>query len=297
MATTTAVRRTAGEVNAAQPKQALRKAPFQIESGLHVQSYLKLLVYGESGVGKTKLVGTSLFVPEMQDVLLLNADVGELTLTSDPDFKSDLDKFAAVRVKDWGQFARVYDYLKAHCAYRESDEEKLKELQDKYMPGSKRLYKFKTVIIDSITEVEAFSMNMAMGVQVDGALDEETPTSNWDEIRQNRSNILRMARQFRDLPMNVLITAGRTMKEDEAKRTSFMPDLTGSLREKLPHYMDVVGYMVVGTRSEGDDKFVVRRLHIQPVGKWIAKCRFSALKGNFLDDPTIPNIMEGVGLS
>jgi len=202
----------------------------------------------------------------------------------------------------WREFARIYDFLKLHCKLRDSDadEDELRTLQDKYMgegSAKKRLYKFRTVIIDSISEVEAFSMSVAMGVEVDGALDEEMPTSSWDEIRQNRSNILRLARQFRDLPMHILMTAGRSLREDATtKKSAIMPDLTGSLREKLPHYMDLVGYMTVNMKTEGDERVIVRRMYVQPIGRWIAKCRFASYREQWFDNPTMPEVLKGVGL-
>lgn len=302
------IQRTAGSQNAANPKQPLggsggsNRAPaFQISPALETQSYLKCLVYGEAGSGKTWLCGTSLQIDSMHDVLLINADQGELTLTTEPELKDHLGSLATVQCTSWREFARVYDFLKLHCKLRQADDENgLKELQDKYMgegSAKKRLYKFKTVIIDSISEVEAFSMSTAMGVEVDGALDEEMPTSSWDEIRQNRSNILRLARQFRDLPMHILLTAGRSLREDQTtKKSAIMPDLTGSLREKLPHYMDLVGYLTVNMTTKNEERVIVRRMYVQPIGRWIAKCRFASYREQWFDNPTMPEVLKGVGL-
>ena len=96
--------------------------------------------------------------------------------------------------------------------------------------------------------------------------------------------------------MHVLMTAGRLYREDDSKKSSFMPDLTGSLRDKLPHFMDIVGYMTAITKTEGEKRTTVRRLYVQPVGRWTAKCRFASLSENYYDNTDIQEIMERTGL-
>ena len=90
-----------------------KAAPFVIETNVERSRYLKLLVYGDFGVGKTFLAGTSVEVPSMNDILLINAEAGDLTLDSD---EYDFDKISSVRVKDFTTMAKVYEYLKS--AYR-----------------------------------------------------------------------------------------------------------------------------------------------------------------------------------
>lgn len=289
-----------------------RVAPgITLVSTTEMQSYLKLAVYGESGVGKTRLIGTALQLDDMCDALFIDAEAGDTTLKTDQEISPYLNRLVTARVHDWKQFSRTYDFLKEHCKLRDrTDDEgeaKLRELQARYMTADPEdpvdpesimePWRFKTAMVDSLTEAEAFSMASAMGVSATGKLDEDVPKSEWDEIRQNRSNILRTMRQFRALPINVLVTAGRTLRDDIEKRTHMMPDVTGSLRERIPHFMDVVGYMIVVTKTVDDKKVSLRRMYVQPVGRWMAKCRFANYTHTHFDNPTIPGIYKAVGLA
>src|SRR3954471_18254554 len=124
--------------------------------------YIKGLFYGEYGAGKTFLCGTAVSVPEMNDVLMISAEGGDLTLY-DPDGVYNFDNIDVTKVTDYKTVARVYDFLKLHCALRDKTDaesiSRLKKLQQVVMPDmeeSDRLRRYRTVIIDSLTEVEVY---------------------------------------------------------------------------------------------------------------------------------------------
>lgn len=104
----------------------------------------------------------------------------------------------------------------------------------------------------------------------------------------------RLVRDFRNLPVNLLVTCAQTFTEDELKKKTFMPALTGQLRGQVQGFMDVVGYLRAG--SPKDDGTIPRAMYVQPSGRWQAKCRFSAFKGIRFDDPTVKSVLEAVGL-
>ena len=59
---------------------AKKAPPFRIRSKEEREKmrYLKVMIYGDYGVGKTWLAGTAVGVPQMQDVLVISAESGEL---------------------------------------------------------------------------------------------------------------------------------------------------------------------------------------------------------------------------
>jgi hypothetical protein len=173
----------ASPIPTAPPKPA---APmFKIESARQRQRYLNFLVYGDYGVGKSYLVATASEVPEMRDMIYINAEGGDLTIEN-----FDLD---IVSVYNYGQFARVHEFLRLHCKYRDmfragdpTAKQKLIKLEatlrgiDERDIESPKLYY--TVGVDSLSEVQKYCMYQLLGIKVgEFALDVEPETPQWAE--------------------------------------------------------------------------------------------------------------------
>lgn len=283
------------------------KPSFKIVSSQDRKKYLKLLVYGDYGAGKTFLTGTAAELPELRDVLLISAEAGDLTLqNADPKF--GFDHIDHVECTNYSTVARVYEFLKAHCALRDrldSDEpgdalEKLIALEarlkgcDPEDIDQPRLYQ--TVIVDSLSEIDAYSMNQLLGISDASRLDSEVLSAEWAEYKKNNSSMQRFLRNFRNLPMTVIFTCARQYSQDDQKKFHFTLGLTGQLARQVQGFMDMVGYLVMGPQEVDGETKLVRRLYVQPVGRFSAKCRFSNFKGNYFDNPTIKSILSGVGM-
>jgi hypothetical protein len=288
--------------NAAAPV-AGNRAAFIIPSERESLPYFRGLVYGEYGAGKTWLWGTSADVPEMRDVVMISAEAGDLTLN---DREHAFHLIDPIRVKDYKTIARVYEFLKLHCMLRDSTDSdataRLRKLQNIVMPPKDgvdpetiRLRRYKTVIIDSLSEVEAYCMNQLLGVNDATKMDEEMQGAEWAEYKKQHGMVQRMVRNFRDLPMHVLFTAARAYTQDELKRHIYNPMLTGKLASQVQGFMDVVGYLVMGVASE-EQAIAPRRMYIQPGPRFAAKSRFSNYKKAFFDNPTMGSILSEVGL-
>jgi hypothetical protein len=138
-------------------------------------------------------------------------------------------------------------------------------------------------------------MYQLLGITDATSLDAETAVAEFSEYKRNFNMIQRLVRKFRDLPMNVLMTCSRQYTQDENKRFNLTLRLTGQLSSSVQGFMDVVGFLTV-TPGSDDAKGLQRRLWVQPVGKFDAKCRFSNYKGTHFDSPTIKSILTKVGL-
>ncbi len=296
--------------------QAQRPPSFKIETVHTKARYFKGLFYGEYGAGKTRLVSTAVGVPEMNDILLIDAEAGDMTLMDDlEDFA--FDRIDTINVTNYKQVAAVQEFLKTHCRLREevssslnkvsgldelSATEKLIVLEARFKGVEPKDIKapkmYRTVIIDSLTEVESMCMYQLLGITDVTRLDEEVASAEWSEYKKQNAMIQRLIRGFRNLPMHVLVTSASQYTQDETKKMLYTPSLTGKLSRQVQGFMDVVGYLVTG-QAETENDPLPRRLYVQPVKgqRFAAKCRFSAFKGSSFKDPTMGTILETVGLS
>ncbi len=293
-----------------------RPPSFKIETVHTKARYFKFLTYGEYGSGKTRLVSTAVGVPEMNDVIMIDAEAGDMTLMDDLQ-EFAFDDIDTILVKSYKQVAAVQLFLKQHCRLREeidhgpyagedlagpSATEKIIELEARFKGvevDDIKIHKmYRTVIIDSLSEVESMCMYQLLGITDVTRLDEEVASAEWAEYKKQNAMIQRLIRGFRDLPMHVLITAASQYSQDEQKRMLYTPSLTGKLSRQVQGFMDVVGYLVTG-QAETEKDPLPRRLFVQPTkgSRFSAKCRFSAFKGSSFDNPTMGTILETVGLS
>lgn len=273
-------------------KQAVKPPKFRIETVQRKERYLKLLIYGTYGVGKTTLAVSSLDVPSMRDVIMINAEAGDLSV----DQSKNLD---AVTVKRFTTLGQINEYLKQHCKARDNgdidflrkSEAVLKEVEESEIETPRE---YRTCIIDSLTELEAYCFNQLMGITDSTRLDEEVQSAEWTEYKKNHTMILRVVRAFRDLPMHVIFTCAEKYNQDETKKYKYVPDMTGQLSKKIQGFMDMVGYYVQG--KDGDK--VMRKLFVMPSGqgKYDAKHRYQDFKGDHFVDPTIGKMLTEVGL-
>ena len=277
--------------------------PFQIKSKAEREKtrWVKILVYADFGIGKTYLAGTASSVSAMNDVIAVSAEAGELTWDSDDSGKHKFENIDSIRVTDYKTVARIYEYLKLHCDLRDDPSpealDKLIKLQSKFTGrpieegGAPRRYR--TVIIDSLTEVESYCMMQLLNISDKTGLQDEVQTAEWSEYKKQHSMVQRLVRAYRDLPMHVIFVCSRSYIQDDQKRMIFSPAMTGKLSNQIQGFMDIVGYL---TSIQGEDGKTVRRLHVQPVGRYAAKCRLSNYRKPYWDDPTMAEILKDVGM-
>ena len=271
--------------------------PFTIRPLGGEQRWLKLLVYGKHGVGKTSLAGSAADVPQMQKVLFISAEAGELALHDNPMIK-DTSQLDIVPVNNFEAVKKVYEYLSAHKrlqAQQANDkmigyEEMLKGLEE----GSlKKPTIYNAVVIDSLTEVEAYCMYDLLGISGEFRIDRienDIKNPEYAEYKKNNNMINLLVRAFRDLQMHVIILAGERYEQDELRRFHYTPYLTGQLKSQVQGYFDIVGYLQAGEKKP--DVPAERRLFVQPDGKFDAKCRRASFEESYLSNPTMGSILQ-----
>jgi phage nucleotide-binding protein len=196
-----------------------------------------ILIYGDSGTGKTTSAGT---LPE-GSTLFLDVEGGVASLRG--------RKHDAVRVKD--------------------DLSNLRELFQWVRLGGDVGKKYKNVVLDSATELEQH-MLIALG---SGGKRQGAPELQHYQIAQYRMReYLRILRDLRDRGVNVVVTALEMqlqMEQGQAvQRSRSYPMLAKKIAPEVCGLFDVVGHQVISNKDghEGE-RFIVLEATDRAVGK------------------------------
>ncbi len=171
--------------------------------------YIKALIYGASGSGKTYFGGTAI-ADSNEDVLFLSAEGGLLSI------KDKKPKY--VEIKSKMDLVEAYNYL------------------------NNEKHPYKTVILDSITEISNIVKS-----EIEKKEGHTMQLQDWGKLKSDLINIFR---KFRDLPMNVVLLAQEAYITDEDKIRKIVPSLDGKgATSALPYFMDIVGYIKVDVKG------------------------------------------------
>jgi hypothetical protein len=262
--------------------------------------FLNMLVYGAHGAGKTSLFASAVDVEQANDVLVVMAEGGEVVF-DDNERISQPERLDVIKVDRIEQFQKIYEFLKLHCTLRDdpTKEKQLLDLQKMVFGDAddERVRHYRTVIIDSLSEIEAYCLAKILNLDALG-LDsgDDMEVAGFPQFRKNLHMMQRAVRQFRDLPIHALFTCAQSFTQDERKAYHYGPKLTGQLSGIVQGFFDVVGWLVVGQKP-AEDAPGPRRLFVQPQSnpKADAKCRLASYKSDFFDNPTMHDIFVGTG--
>ena len=190
--------------------------------------FINLLVYGNPGVGKTVLAGSADAVPELRPVLILDVEGGTFSIR---ERYPDVD---VVRVQTWPDMQKVYDAL------------------------YKMEHDYQTVVLDSLTEIQKFSMYRIMASVLKEHPDRDPEVPSIREWGKNIEQIRRLVRAFRDLPMNVVFTAlAATDKDNKTGLVTTRPSLSGKLAMEVGGFVDILLYMYIKRVDDDNQRLLL----------------------------------------
>lgn len=238
----------------------------KIRRASEIEQRQRILIYGKSGSGKTRLAATA------PNVLLV--DVNEKGTSSvrrdfDPQvFTCDL----------WTDLSDVFWYL------QEGD------------------HSFETVAIDGVTSMQNLCMKFVLGDEAarDASRDPDMPSRLvWGKVGELMKTQIT---NFRNLPMNVIFTALTRTRisgdEGEEEEVSIGPACSPSIAGHLEAAVDIIGFLttrevVVKSKDETKKprKVVRRRLLVGPSERYVTKDR-TGVFGDFVDNPNIQEMIQ-----
>jgi hypothetical protein len=229
-----------------------------------VQRSLTMLVYGESKVGKSTFAVTAPYPRLMLDVegghrfLPINVKYWD-PLREEPPLADGTWDTCVVVVHDYDTVLKAYQWLQA---------------------GK---HQFKSLIIDSISELQVKCMDNIAGV-------EAMKMQQWGELLRHMGALLR---DLRDLTMHptapleaVVLTAMATPDRDGR----YHPYLQGQLKVQAPYFYDILGAISVETVPNPDPMqppYKVRRMYVERTDKYEAGERVQGRLGQIVEQENL----------
>jgi phage nucleotide-binding protein len=226
--------------------------------------FIKQLIYGEPGAGKTFFLGSAGQSPLTSPAIIVDIEGGTLSIRHMPGVE-------VVPVRSLKKAQEIINEI----AMDTSDY-------------------YKTFCLDSITEMQKLDMQYIMAEQYKKkpeTTDVDVPSQReWGKSSNHMRQVLRLAR---DLPMHVVVTALEASDYDEQTNLkNYYPSIPGKLRMEIPGFFDIVGRLEA---KVGSDKAIMRQLQTAKTNRVIAKDRTSCLPP-VLEHPSIPLMWELIGM-
>lgn len=250
-------------------------------------SYFNILLYGVPGVGKTVFAATS---GNIGDTLFIDAENGMASLRS---VRQDMSRIDRIPVNDYAQVARIYEWMRAHCQFRDrNDNDRLSALAGK-ISGIAPTRRYITVILDSLTEIQKLIAYKLTGIQLgDQNLSDTITPMDFKAWYSNAEGVRLLIRSFRNLPINFIAITGETDVTNAQGVAEKRPALPGKLASEVLGYFDTVGYMASGQKNTPDGIQHIRRLYLQPQPGFYAKNRLAGPDLRHLDNPVIADLIS-----
>lgn len=195
--------------------------------------------------------GKTSLIPTMPTPVILSAEAGLLSISG--------SNIPYLEISDMATLREAYAWLK------DSDEAR----------------QFESVALDSISEIGEVCLGNEKKIAKD-------PRQAYGEMQTTMAEVIR---SFRDLPLNVLMTAKLDKAQDEMGRMLYSPSMPGNKTgQALPYFFDIVAAVRVEKDAEGVTQ---RALMCDSDGLWQAKDRSGKLDA--WEAPDLGAIIRKIG--
>lgn len=232
--------------------------------------FVKSLVFGPAGHGKTRFLGTAQEDERTAPMLLLDFEGGHESLAG-----LDID---VAEIRAWSDYDEAYELLTS-------------DSKDNV---------YRSLGIDSASETHIWALLTILDSQA--ARREGSDNRDPDLLEQKDYGIAstqmrRLLREFRDLPLHVFYTSGSKEVDERGVGKVKVPALAGQMAEEIVHLMSVVGYLAVTEDDEGD---TMRSLLLKNYRGFRTKVRtpwdkeVAEAVPDELDHPTVTSLLDAL---
>lgn len=232
--------------------------------------FSKTLIFSPAGHGKTHILGTAQEDERTNPMLLLDFEGGDETLAG-----LDLD---LVSIRGWDDYSEVYEALSSGEHWK--------------LPGAtlEEGQTYKSLGIDSASETHIWALLTR--------LEQQAPRRNDPDLIEigdygvAGTQLRRLLREFRDLPMHVFFTAGSKEVKERGVGQVKVPSLSGQMAEEIVHIMSIVGYLAMTTNEESGDPERLLLLQNYPGFRTKVRAPWRDVAPDEIVDPTITKLLD-----
>lgn len=243
--------------------------------------YVKALFFAPAGHGKTYLLGTAQQDERTAPMLFLDFEGGEETLSG-----LDID---VVSIRSWDDYSEVYEILTSGEHWK--------------LPGSslKEGETYRSLGIDSISETHVWALLTIL--EKNAARRRDPDLIEQGDYGIASTQMRRLLREFRDLPMHVFYTAHSREIDERGVGRVKVPAMAGQLSEEVVGLMSVVGYLALEPRVvavDGEEVEEAGRLLIlknYPGFRTKVRTPWGTPGPDEIEDPTITKILDALGVN
>jgi hypothetical protein len=222
--------------------------------------FAKVLMFSPAGHGKTHFLGTAEEDERTSPMLLLDFEGGEETLTG-----LDID---VARIRSWDDYSEAYEIL--------SD------------PDTK----YKSCGVDSISETHIWALLSRLDEQ--GARRKDPDLIEIGDYGVAGTQLRRLLREFRDLPMHVFYTAASKEVDERGVGRVKVPAMSGQMAEEVVHLMSIVGYLALAPSEETGEMERLMLLQNYPGFRTKVRAPWRAIAPDEIVQPTITKLLDAL---
>lgn len=221
--------------------------------------FAKALVFAPAGAGKTVFLGSADLDERTAPMLLLDFEGGSESLAG-----LDVD---VAEIHSWEDYNEAYELL------------------------ASKDHGYKSVGLDSITETHKWALLKIIGRK--GPSRSEPDLIEQGDYGIGTTQMRRLLREFRDLPMHVFFSAHSKEVEYPREGKVRVPDLVGQMAEEVSGIVSIQGYLAQYEEEGATHRTLL--LHSFPRFRIKARTPWETEVPSELVDPTVTTLLDALG--